>query len=306
MRRQVLIEAPKAGVDTSMLTRVHVAMRAVEKFTGKEIQFRNGQIYLGNQLLPVDDQRNLTLNFAGPADTFPKVSLYDFVQAQRAGNKAQLEKWVKGKVVLLGPDNIDDRHATPFYTAFGLTNKWRTPGVEIHANTIHTLLTGNFLQPVPEWFLVVSMLITALITVTVVISFADKRSVAWSVLVLAIGVTATHLMFRYGWLVSTVNLLLVYIMSVVGGATYRFITAEKKSSFFKSAVALFVGKQVAQSLDLSGKVSKEGKREVVTIMFSDIRGFTAFCESKDPAFVVDLLGLAWELCARSSCVTAAT
>ena len=288
VRRQVLIEAPKPGVDTSMLTR-GMAMRAVEKFTGKEIQFRNGQIYLGNQLIPVDDQRNLTLNFAGPADTFPKISLYDFVQAQRAGNKAQLEKWVKGKVVLLGPDNIDDRHATPFYTAFGLTNKWMTPGVEIHANTIHTLLTGNFLQPVPLWFLLLVMSLTSLITVGIVISFKASRSAIWSLLVLAVGVGLTHLFFRYGWLVSTVDLLLAYLMALIGGAIYRFITAEKKSSFFKSAVALFVGKQVAQSLDLSDKISKEGKREVVTIMFSDIRGFTAFCESKDPAVVVDLL-----------------
>jgi len=288
VRRQELIEAPKPGVDPAMLTR-SMSMRAVERFTGKEVQVRGGKMYLGDQLIPTDDQRTLTINFAGPADTFPEISLYDVVQAARAGNKAQLEKWFKGKVVLLGPDNIDDRHATPFYTAFGLTNKWRTPGVEIHANSIHTLLTGTFLQPVALWFLVITMLLTSLITVGIVISFKASRSAAWSLLVLATGVTLTHVFFRYGWLVSTVDLLLAYLLALIGGAIYRFITAEKKSSFFKSAVALFVGKQVAQSLDASNKISKVGKREVVTIMFSDIRGFTAFCESKDPAVVVDLL-----------------
>jgi adenylate cyclase len=50
-----------------------------------------------------------------------------------------------------------------------------------------------------------------------------------------------------------------------------------------------VGKQVAHSLDLSQKIGLTGKRQMVTIMFSDIRGFTAFCESKDPALVVELL-----------------
>ena len=34
-----------------------------------------------------------------------------------------------------------------------------------------------------------------------------------------------------------------------------------------------------------------GKRQMVTILFTDIRGFTAFCESKDPAVVVDLLNV---------------
>lgn len=288
VRRQELIESPKPGVDTSMLTR-SMSMRAVEKFTGKDVNFRNGRMYLGDREIPVDDQRTMTINYAGPADTFPRVSLFDVVQAARAGNKAQLEKWFKGKVVLLGPDNIDDRHATPFYTAFTVTNKWRTPGVEIHANSIHTLLTGQFLKPVPFWFLATVMLFTSMITVAIVMSLAASRSGPWSLLVLAVGVTATHLMFRQGWLVSTVNLLLVYLMAVIGGTIYRFITAEKKSSFFKSAVAIFVGKEVAQSLDVSEQISKTGKRQVVTIMFSDIRGFTAFCESKDPAVVVDLL-----------------
>ncbi len=290
VRRQVLIEAPKAGVDTSMLTR-GMAMRAVEKFTGKDIKFSNGRMYLGDDLIPVDDQRNLTLNFAGPADTFPRVSLYDFVNAVRAGNKAQIEKWVKGKVVLLGPDNIDDRHATPFYTAFGSTNKWRTPGVEVHANTVHTLLTRQYLQPAPQWFLIGVMLLTALVTVGIVITLSAKRSAIWTLLVLATGMTLTHVLFRYGWLVSTVNMLLAYSISLLGGVVYGLFTAEKKSSFFKSAVALFVGKQVAQSLDVSDKISKVGKREMVTIMFSDIRGFTAFCESKEPEFIVDLLNV---------------
>jgi adenylate cyclase len=84
-------------------------------------------------------------------------------------------------------------------------------------------------------------------------------------------------------------MLLVFVWALIGGVVYRFATAEKKSSFFKSAVALFVGKQVAHSLDQNQKIGLTGKREMVTIMFSDIRGFTAFCETKDPAEVVALL-----------------
>ena len=50
---------------------------------------------------------------------------------------------------MLGPDNFTgDRHETPFYTVFA-GDKYTTPGVEVHANTLRTLLTGDFLQPVP-------------------------------------------------------------------------------------------------------------------------------------------------------------
>ena len=289
VRRQELIEAPRAGEPTAQLTR-SMALRAAEKFTGKDAEFHNGNLYLGDRQIPTGGKRDMTINYAGPADTFPKVSLLDFIRAARSGNQAQLERWVKGKIVLLGPDNnTDDRHATPFYTAFALTDKWMTPGVEIHANTLRTLLTGDFLKPVPAWARVLSLAIAGGATVAVVTAFAGAQMAALSILVLGLALLATHIFFIAGWLLSSTELMLVFVWALVGGIIYRFATAEKKSSFFKSAVALFVGKQVAHSLDQGEKIGLTGKRQMVTIMFSDIRGFTAFCESKDPAEVVDLL-----------------
>lgn len=290
VRRQELIEEPKPNAPAEMLTR-SMAMRAAEIFTGKQAQVRNGEVYLGDRRIPTDGKRNVTINFAGPADSFPKISLYDFITAVRAGNQKQIEQWVKGKAVLLGPDNIDDRHATPFYTAFGLTNKWMTPGVEVHANTLRTLLTGDVLQPVPEWTRWLALTIGAAATVAVATSFAVSQTAIWSIVVLILSLVATHLLFRAGWLLSTTEMALVFVWALIGGVIYRFATAEKKSSFFKSAVALFVGKEVARSLDQSDKIGLTGKRQMVTILFTDIRGFTAFCESKDPAVIVDLLNV---------------
>ncbi len=82
----------------------------------------------------------------GRPDTFPSVSLADFEAAAKAGNMAQLRKWVQGKIVLIGTDDLDDRRATPFFTLFSGT-KWLTPGVEIHANTVRTLLTRKLSGP---------------------------------------------------------------------------------------------------------------------------------------------------------------
>jgi adenylate cyclase len=70
---------------------------------------------------------------------------------------------------------------------------------------------------------------------------------------------------------------------------YRFLTADKMQTLFHNAVAVFVGKRVATSLQESQTISLTGSRQFVTILFSDIRGFTAWCESKDPAQVVESL-----------------
>ncbi len=291
VRKQVLIETPQAGAAPESLKR-SMALRGAEKFLGLDAVVRNGRVYLGNREIPTDSELNMTINFAGPADTFPRVSLYDFITAARAGNKAQLEKWVKGKAVLLGPDlGTEDRHATPFYTAFGLTNKWRTAGVEIWANSLLTLLTGDFLRPVPDWARIVALVATAGSTVAVSAALAVSQTGVWSLVVLAAALIFTHVLFRAGWLLSSSDMLLVFVCALIGGVIYRFATAEKKSSFFKSAVALFVGKDVARSLDRSEKIGLTGERQMVTILFSDIRGFTAFCELKDPAVIVELLNV---------------
>ncbi|HWF07903.1 MAG TPA: adenylate/guanylate cyclase domain-containing protein [Bryobacteraceae bacterium] len=288
VRSQVMMETPQPGTPVESLKR-SMALRAAEKLLGVDATVTNGRLFLGKREIPVDKDLNMTINFAGPADTFPKVSLYDVIQAVRSGNQAQMEKWFKGKAVLLGPDSIDDRHSTPFYTAFGLSKKWQTPGVEVHANSLRTLLTGDFLQPVPEWASVVSMIAVAGATVSLAAALAASQTAIWSLIVLAAALIITHVLFRLGWLLSSADMLLVYILSLVGGTVYRFATEQKRSGFFRSAVALFVGKDVAKSLDQSEQIGLTGQRRMVTILFTDIRGFTAFCESKDPAVIVDLL-----------------
>ena len=290
VRKQQLIETPKAGDPPESLTR-SMSFLAAEKFLGVTASVRNGHVYLGKREIPTDSDLEMTINYAGPTDTFDKVSLYDFVTALHAGNRAQLEKWVKGKAVLLGTDSLEDRRPTPFYTAFGLSNKRTMPGVEIWANSLQTLLTGDFLQPVPDWARIASLIAVAGATVAVGASFAVSQTAIWSMVVLAVSLIFTHVLFRAGWLLSSFEMLLSFLFALIGGIIYRFATAEKKSSFFKSAVALFVGKDVAKSLDQSGEIGLTGKREMVTILFSDIRGFTAFCESKDPAIIVDLLNV---------------
>ena len=291
VRKQVLIETPQKAQASDALKR-SMSMRAAEKFLGVDASVRDGRVYLGKQFVPTDSELQMTINFAGPTGTFPRVSLYDVIQAARTGNKAQLEKWLKGKAVLLGPDvNTTDVHSTPFYTAFGLSDRWQTPGVEIHANTLNTLLTGQFLKPVSEQVRIASMLLMASGTVAIAVSLGVTQTTIWSLVVILAGLVGSHMLFRFGWLLSTTDLAFGSLWAMIGGIIYRFATAEKKSSFFKSAVALFVGKDVAKSLDQSDKIDLTGQRQMVTIMFSDIRGFTAFCESKDPAVIVDLLNV---------------
>ncbi len=145
IRNQELMEAPSANPADPPPAR-SLAMRTVEKYIGTDAQFQKGALLLQGHAIPISPRRSIAINYAGPPNTFPSVSLADFEAAAKAGNTDQLRKWVEGKIVLLGTDFVDDRFDTPFYTLFS-GSKWTMPGVEIHANTVRTLLTRSYPDP---------------------------------------------------------------------------------------------------------------------------------------------------------------
>ncbi|MGP0074821.1 MAG: CHASE2 domain-containing protein [Bryobacteraceae bacterium] len=285
VRRQELIEAPPGSAHS-------LALRVAEKFAGSDAEWKNGQLMFQGQAIPIAADRSIAINYAGPPGTFPSVSLADFENTYKAGNIDQLRKWVGGKIVLIGTDALEDRRATPFFTLFNGTN-WLTPGVEIHANVVRTLLARKFLLPAPQWVLALALLLATGSTVWITTSLAAGRAVAFMLLEIVAILLATHLLFEDDVLLSTSEILLATSICLIASVVYRFSTEETRGNLFHRAVSLFVGKQVASSLEESDAIGLSGKRMEVTILFTDIRGFTAFTErvseEQGPEVVVQLL-----------------
>jgi class 3 adenylate cyclase/CHASE2 domain-containing sensor protein len=292
VRTQELIEAPSANPADPPPAR-SLALRIVEKYLGAEVQFQKGQLALRDRAVPISPRRSIAIDYAGPPNTFPSVSLADFETAAKAGNIDRLRKWVNGKIVLVGTDFVDDRFDTPFYTFFS-GSKWTMPGVEIHASTVRTLLSQSYLVPAPQWALVLALLAAATVTVLIVTSFAASGAVGSVLLEVLAILAATHVLFERGFILSTSELLLAASLSLIASLVYRYAIEETRGNLFHRAVSLFVGKQLASSLEESSEaIALSGKRMEVTILFTDIRGFTAFTEQvseeQGPEIVVQLL-----------------
>jgi adenylate cyclase len=268
-------------------------LRVAEKFVGSDAEWRGGKLVFEGRTIPVAADRSILINYAGPPFTFPSVSLADFENAAKAGNIDQLRKWVGGKIALVGTDALEDRRATPFFTLFNGTN-WLTPGVEIHANVVRTLLTRKFLLPAPQWALVLALLLATCCTVGIITSLAGGRAAMLMLLEIAVILVATHLLFEADILLSTSEILLATSICLIASLVYRYATEETRGNLFHRAVSIFVGKQLASSLEESAEgIGLSGKRMEVTILFTDIRGFTAFTEQvsdeQGPEVVVQML-----------------
>jgi adenylate cyclase len=206
---------------------------------------------------------------------------------------------VEGKAVLLGPDTEYDRHATPYYTAFGGDKaaspgieqpvRWNTAGIEIHASTLNTLLTRDFLSPAPDWMSVSSLFSAAAGTVLLAqrvrpILFAGLLPFLVAALLLL-----TNFAFRNGYVLPVMPLLTAALLATLLATIERYVWSENRRDLFRSAIDVFVGRKFSRSLEETGRVGRSGTQQFVTILLSDIRGFTSFCESRSPEEVVNLL-----------------
>lgn len=285
VRQQELVAAEPSPGETE--PRRSLAMRVAEKYAGAEAVLQNGELTFAGRRVPVEDRR-MRINYAGPPGTVPRISLYDFISAARAGRWDQVRTWVQGKALLMGVDTISDRHPTPYFTSFHGT-RWSSAGVEIHANTVRTLVTGEFLATPPRSVQLLAPFLMALLTTGFLIFLPLRTAIVAMLSAIVAGTLAAHVVFVEGWVLPTAALQLSGAIPIPLALGYHFFTARKRSNLFKKAVSLFVGSRFAETLDLTEQITFAGSREVVTILFSDLRGFTAFCEDTDPSVIVTLL-----------------
>jgi adenylate cyclase len=292
IRDQEIIETPPANADPGTPPLHSLALRVAEKYWGADVESANGLLMLAGQEIPTVRKNTIAINYAGPAGTFPRVSLADVEAAAKRGDRAQLRAWFAGKVVLLGTDDKGDRRDTPFFTLFRGA-EWSTPGVEVHANTVRTLIERRFLKPAPGWSMLAALVLFCSLTAGIVMSLSNTGvglGLLAEILVIAV---VTDILFRNGWNLSTSVILVGVAFCALGSSSYRFWITQQRGALFRRAISLFVGQQVATSLDEAEEIALSGRRLSVTILFTDIRGFTAFtekmCEEQGPEVVVKLL-----------------
>ena len=248
----------------------------------EDYSIHNGSIRIFNLEIPVDGKSQMRINFVGGPDSFPSLSYVDIIQ----GNITALDA-VKGKLVLIG------------WTGSGGTDYWVTPvstekmwGVEIHANALDTILKGRFLEET-------SKLIAALIVLfmAVVMGFVlPLTRLRWGTVltvVLFIGYgLAVFFAFDSGHILNIfyplISLPIMYVTAVIS----RVFAAQADRRDINDLFGRYVSPQVASeilSLANADQLKLGGTRREVTVMFADMRGFTAMSERLGPEEIVATL-----------------
>ena len=220
------------------------------------------------------------IDFAGPPPSVERLSFSDVMQGRFPAAA------VRGKVAVVGATapSLQDLHRTSTSKG-GLMS-----GPEIHANGIATALAGFPLDTSAWWLdalLVVGLALAA--------PFAALRlRMAWAVGIGIVGIAAlvvgAQVAFNAGTIVAVTYPLVAGVTALAGTAAIHGITVAFERASTREAFARFVPEAVVDEVLRNADGARLGGVQAeCTVMFSDLRGFTSFAETLEPATVIDAL-----------------
>jgi adenylate cyclase len=229
------------------------------------------KISLGSKTAIFPDGRGqLLINYQGPWGTFPHYSIVDVLQKRFAAGTFQ------GKLVLIGATatGIGDLRATPF----GGTD---FPGVEIHANVIDNILNDRFLKRGAEQAAIDALLIFAFgIPLGIWMALVSPRWMWFGAFLLVPLVAVDYWAFLHGWWLNFTMPAGTLAANVLLVSLYRSLFEEKEKRRVRSAFGQYLSPEVIRRLLVNPQLVEPKKTEI-TVMFSDIRGFTTISEKLD-------------------------
>jgi adenylate cyclase len=219
------------------------------------------------------------IDYYGPAGTFKAISF----------SKVYAGTFPRGtfhdKVVVVGPSapSLQDVHPT--------STSDQMPGAEVQANAIQTVRQRLPLRSTSKWLDIALIVLMGLITPAVALR---ARPPATIIVALAVGASLTvaaQLTFNAGWVIPFVYAAGALATSSVGALSMQLITIaferERVRDLFSRFVPENVVDEVLASADRGLRLG--GVEREATVMFTDLRGFTALAESLDPDAVIDVL-----------------
>lgn len=224
--------------------------------------------------IPVDEYASSLVPFRGPKGSFKYISTVDVLHDRVDASELQ------GKIVLVGTTapGLLDLRATPVDPVY--------PGVEVHANLISGILDGNIKQKPPyvmgaEFML---LLLSGLIMALLLPFLNPLISTLVTVLALSVALITNVVVFNYGNVVlplasGLVMILLLFTLNMVYGFFIEARGMRQITGLFGQYVPPELVDEMAKNPE---KFNMAPRAEELTVLFSDVRGFTTISESLTP------------------------
>jgi adenylate cyclase len=236
------------------------------------------------------------VDFRGPAllddlkrHTYPDYSFFDLLYSEE-----QLQANVTPKV---DPALFRDKVVFVGVSASGLADTFETPfaqgkmpGIQVHAAVADDILSNRFMRPASSRVRLAST-VAAAVAVGLIATMVPAwwASAATLIAMAAFGWVATRL-FAAGYWLNVTQPVLSAALALFGGVAYQYFVEGREKRLVKRLFGQYVSKDVYEQLVANPAQARlGGRRREMTVLFSDIRGFTTVSERGEPEEIVHML-----------------
>lgn len=247
-----------------------------------ETEFTPGsfEVALGDRRIPVDANYSMWINYAGPPGNYPRYSFAD------VANGRIDPALLKDKILFLGATalGVYDMRVTPFHN--------NTPGVEVHAAVADNIISGRFIRRTGLEALLDMAFIVMLGFATFYLTMRLRLHIAIpAVFTLSMGyVWMSYWFFLQGHWVSMIYPLVASMVALSTGGSFRYLVLDRSAREMRSMFSSYLSAKLVARLEKEPDAANiGGDNKEVTVLFTDIKGFTSFSETRSPQEVVTRL-----------------
>ncbi|MCF6270768.1 MAG: adenylate/guanylate cyclase domain-containing protein [Melioribacteraceae bacterium] len=275
---------------------------------------------LADRKIPRYDKSSMLINYYGPNGTFEYLKFTDVLDDKDFQTKDELyyetdiNTWddehsgllqsgkFKDKIVLIGSTLPEDRDFHPVSFSQGKrkgdNQMW---GVEIHANAIQNVIWNDFLLRESK---IIEVLLIFLLSFFAFYMFSffklsKKINLIWAevinlsiltMLFVAFYFLGIYLFVEHNYIISIISPIATLIVGYFSTTAYHVVKVRKHNAMIKGMFGQYVSKSlVNELLNNPEKLSLGGVKKNITIMFSDIEGFTKISEKMEPEELVEFI-----------------
>jgi len=238
-------------------------------------------VRIGDIIIPTDESGRLLINYLGKAHTFPHYSIADLLSGRIPRGA------FRDKIVLVGATaaGIYDLRVTPFSSTY--------PGIEIHATVIDNILHGNFLfhSTATRFADICAIILFGLLIGILVPRLSPIPGMLTAFGMVAAYMAANFVAFsRFNVWLNLVYPFITMVLIYLGITIYHYFQEEREKRKIRGAFQYYLNASVInEMLKDPAKLKLGGDKKDLSVMFSDIRGFTSISEKLAPQALVSLL-----------------
>ena len=244
-------------------------------------------------VIPIDRNGNMVINFIG---SWERMKHYSFADVLRASeDQDEMEIWgeeLSGKIAIVSEvsTGTSDTGPVPTDSHFPLSG--------VHANAMHTILTKVFLRELSslEMLMIEGILLTLVFLLS--LRFASLYFSLGTLLLAVSYVGVASVSFLYGQVIlHIIRPLLMIAFALISLVVYRYIREEREKlegirqrDFIRATFGRYLSNEVVEELLESPRgLEMNGETREITLLVSDLRGFTSLSSKLSPREVITIL-----------------